>query len=296
MTSNVSEINDSFDEQEQLALLRLRRLHDELAKAKDEAKAQSRKWGKPFLRACFWVFIVYLISLMISLLIPFDTPYSSILHRINNIGRLIFIVGTFYLVFRAANRKTAVLVSRADTALQDAVKEVGQQFPSMVERLGGAAALSDQGRVEDVLNLIGSRSKRGVSQTPVAQVTPSAEFEPPQIEKMNTYILVASTKPISREDAMILSQLAIEDLLKTKPEFVKMKNQFDQHKGETLFTHVEIPGDLNTGFVEMATAGLKKFMEWQPSCHKFYIEGNHFPVVATNASMGMRWIAIIHFE
>lgn len=216
-----TETNHDAREQEHLALLRLYRLHTELVKAKSEAEAHSRRWGKPVLQGCLVGLVIIMVGLLFSLSIPADNASSSLLHTLNNIGMLLLIGGGFYLIFRHEKQKTTARVSKADTALQAAVKEVSQQLPSMLERLGGTATLLDQGRVEDALSLMKPPVKKNAA--PMPAPPPAAPKEerweaPDGVRKMLEVHIARLSKlfqgrPEEQETLRFIRRIVADELL-----------------------------------------------------------------------------------
>jgi len=60
------------------------------------------------------------------------------------------VLGTIFLR-RRARRRSGILVSQAEAALQTAVEEISRRLPAWAEAMGGAAALLDSALVTDAL-------------------------------------------------------------------------------------------------------------------------------------------------
>ena len=137
-------------QQEQLALLRLHRLHRRIA----QIKSKSNAWIVPILLGAACSFVAFALLGVTGSLIESLVREKLPVGIVAPLGILALIIpwvfGTRFFR-RRARRKSLVLVLEAEAALKKAVEEVKEHLPQWTEEMGGEAALLDSARVTDAL-------------------------------------------------------------------------------------------------------------------------------------------------
>ncbi len=156
--------------QEQMALLRLRRLHSHIA----HAKAKGEPWIAPLLLGALGGIVAcFLASFAVMRF------FSLFLPGILGLSRLVLLVVAWVLVTcffrRRAEKKSRLLASQAQAELEAAVEEMKQRLPQWVEAMGGMAALLDSARVNDAW--IVARGAAGASPVAATSALPLARVD-----------------------------------------------------------------------------------------------------------------------
>lgn len=160
---------------QKLSLLRLRDLHNDLAKEKTSAKSAAKTWLLPlllgniagcFASMCLSSIAAYLINPKI-VSGTAESPPAVLTTAF--FAFIIVLALTFTTLRRWRRKKDGLAINSREAALASAVQEVASQQPGWTTEVGGVAALLDARRVEALLSLIDGGQKTTAAPTGALQ-------------------------------------------------------------------------------------------------------------------------------
>lgn len=143
--------NTNIREEQIMALIRIRDLHNNVAKAKSKENA----WILPLLfGGCIGIFAFVIAAILLVFIVQMLSGSSEPTAIPGCSGFVILIItwiGTTYLLRRNAKQRSSILVTKEKDTLKVAVDEIAKSYPDWINKIGGTESLLDSQKVNTLL-------------------------------------------------------------------------------------------------------------------------------------------------